>query len=54
MSTRVTRRATIAGGGALLLAFSLSGARAQTETGKDGPTKRGLLGSLDDTPRLDA
>ncbi len=55
MSPKLTRRAALAGGGALVLAFSLRPARAQTETGKGGvPPKRGLPGSLDDTPRLDA
>jgi CO/xanthine dehydrogenase Mo-binding subunit len=55
VSALISRRAVLAGGGALLLAFSLSGARAQTETGKGGGlAKRGLPGSLDDTPRLDA
>ncbi len=54
MSFNFTRR-TIVAGGALLFAFSLSGVRAQTETGKGGvPSKRGLPGSLEDTPRLDA
>ncbi|MGE7414433.1 molybdopterin cofactor-binding domain-containing protein [Methylobacterium tarhaniae] len=51
----LSRRAVLAGTGALVLAFSLAPARAQTETGKgEGPRKRGLPGSLDDTPRLDA
>lgn len=51
----LSRRAVLAGTGALILAFSLGSARAQTETGKgEGPRKRGLPGSLDDTPRLDA
>lgn len=56
MMPPLSRRAALTGGGALVLAFSLSaGARAQTETGKGGaPTKHGLPGSLDDTPRLDA
>lgn len=55
MSAVITRRAALAGGGALLVAFTLCGARAQTETSKgQGPAKRGLPGSLDDTPRLDA
>lgn len=55
MRASVSRRAAFIGGGALMLAFSLSAARAQTETGKGGgPSKRGLPGSLDDTPRLDA
>ena len=54
MNAIVTRRAALAGGGALLVTFSLSGARAQTETGKGGRSKRGLAGSLDDTPRLDS
>ena len=43
------------GGGALVFAFSLRPVHAQTETGKGAaPPKRGLPGSLDDTPRLDA
>lgn len=55
MSAVLSRRAALGGGGALVLACSLSPARAQTETGKGGtPPKRGLPGSLDDTPRLDA
>lgn len=55
MSMVISRRLVLAGAGSLLLAFSLSPARAQTETGKGGgPAKRGLPGSLDDTPRLDA
>lgn len=55
MSAIISRRAVLAGAGALTLAFGLSRARAQTETGKGGgPAKRGLPGSLDDTPRLDA
>jgi nicotinate dehydrogenase subunit B len=44
----------LAGSGALLVTFSLSGAHAQTETGKSGRSKRGLPGSLDNTPRLDS
>lgn len=56
MSPAVSRRAALAGAGSLLLAFSMSPpARGQTETGKgDKPSKRGLPGSLDDTPRLRA
>lgn len=55
MNAPVSRRQVLAGTGALILAFSLTGARAQTETGKGGtPSRRGLPGSLDDTPRLNA
>lgn len=55
MSAPLSRRHVLAGTGALVLAFSLRGAWAQTETGKGGmPSRRGLPGSLDDTPRLDA
>lgn len=52
---RVTRRGALAGAGALVIAFRLSRASAQTETGTGGgPSKLGLPGSLDDTPDLDA
>ena len=55
MSAILSRRAALAGAGGLLFAFSMTPARGQTETGKGGgPSKRGLPGSLDDTPRLDA
>lgn len=56
MTPTVTRRSVLGGAGALVLAFSIMRpALAQTETGKGGkPSKRGLPGSLDDTPRLDA
>jgi len=55
MNAMLSRRAVLVGAGALTLAFSWSAAQAQTETGKgEGPVKRGLPGSLDDTPRLDA
>jgi CO/xanthine dehydrogenase Mo-binding subunit len=54
MSAALGRRA-ILGGGSLVLAFGLPRARAQTETGKgESPSRRGLPGSLDDTPRLDS
>ncbi len=47
--------AVLTGAGALMVAFRLSGARAQTETGTGGsPSKRGLPGSLEDTPKIDA
>jgi nicotinate dehydrogenase subunit B len=55
MNAALSRRAIMAGGGALVVAFRLSTVRAQTETGKGGgPSKLGLPGSLDDTPRIDA
>jgi CO/xanthine dehydrogenase Mo-binding subunit len=55
MTHAVSRRVVLAGSGALIVAFRLSGAYAQTETGTGGePSKRGLPGSLDDTPRVDA
>lgn len=51
----LSRRAVLRGTGALILAFSLSGrAFAQTETGASATPLRGLPGSLDATPRLDA
>ncbi len=55
MTDAVSRRGVLAGTGALVVAFRLSGAHAQTETGTGGsPPKRGLPGSLDDTPQIDA
>lgn len=55
MTHAVSRRGVLAGAGALIIAFRLSGAHAQTETGTGGkPSKHGLPGSLDDTPRIDA
>lgn len=55
MTISVSRRAVLAGTGALIVAFQMHGVLAQTETGKgDGPSKRGLPGSLDDTPRIDS
>jgi len=55
MTHAVSRRSVLAGAGALIIAFRLSGAHAQTETGTGGkPSKHGLPGSLDDTPRIDA
>lgn len=55
MTGVVSRRGVLAGAGALLVGFRLSGARAQTETGTGGsPSKHGLPGSLDDTPNIDA
>ncbi|WJR79813.1 molybdopterin cofactor-binding domain-containing protein [Bradyrhizobium sp. NP1] len=55
MTISISRRAVLAGTGALIVAFQMHGASAQTETGKgDGPSKRGLPGSLDDTPRIDS
>src|SRR5260370_19792025 len=55
MTQTVSRRSVLAGAGALMVAFRLSGARAQTETGTGGgPSKHGLPGSLDDTSKLDA
>jgi nicotinate dehydrogenase subunit B len=55
MNAVLSRRAMLAGTGALVVAFRLSPVHAQTETGKGGgPSKRGLPGSLDDTPRIDA
>ncbi|MFG1249473.1 xanthine dehydrogenase family protein molybdopterin-binding subunit [Xanthobacter flavus] len=51
----LSRRAVLRGTGALILAFSLSSrAFAQTETGASATPLRGLPGSLDATPRLDA
>ncbi|MFG1213134.1 molybdopterin cofactor-binding domain-containing protein [Xanthobacter flavus] len=51
----LSRRAVLRGTGALILAFSLSGrAFALTETGASATPLRGLPGSLDATPRLDA
>ncbi|WP_128927613.1 xanthine dehydrogenase family protein molybdopterin-binding subunit [Bradyrhizobium guangxiense] len=55
MTHAVSRRGVLAGAGAPIIAFRLSGAHAQTETGTGGkPSKHGLPGSLDDTPRIDA
>ena len=55
MTQALSRRSVLAGAGALIVAFPLSGARAQTETGTGGgPSKHGLPGSLDGTPRIDA
>jgi CO/xanthine dehydrogenase Mo-binding subunit len=55
MTHAVSRRSVLAGAGALIVAFRLSGTRAQTETGTGGrPSKHGLPGSLDDTPNIDA
>ena len=55
MTQALSRRAVLRGTGALILAFSLSGrAFAQTETGASATPLRGLPGSLDATPRLDA
>ncbi|WP_051329280.1 xanthine dehydrogenase family protein molybdopterin-binding subunit [Geminicoccus roseus] len=55
MSVRLSRRPVLAGLGGLVLGFRLGPALAQTETGKGGGLPvRGLPGSLDDTPRLDA
>lgn len=55
MTQALSRRAVLRGAGALILAFSLSGrAFAQTETGASATPLRGLPGSLDSTPRLDA
>ncbi|NEU95463.1 xanthine dehydrogenase family protein molybdopterin-binding subunit [Bradyrhizobium uaiense] len=55
MMQAVSRRSVLAGAGALIVAFRLSGTHAQTETGTGGsPSKHGLPGSLDDTPRIDA
>jgi nicotinate dehydrogenase subunit B len=50
MSAVLTRRSVLAGGGGLVMAFSLSGARAEN---KDSPSTRPALpGSLEDTPKL--
>ncbi len=54
MSPSVSRRTVLQGAGALVVGFSLSTARAQTETGKGGGARHGLPGSLDDTPLLHA
>jgi len=55
MTHAISRRSVLAGTGALIVAFRLSAAYAQTETGTGGkPSKLGLPGSLDDTPRIDA
>ncbi|WP_426410001.1 molybdopterin cofactor-binding domain-containing protein [Bradyrhizobium ganzhouense] len=55
MTHAVSRRSVLAGAGALIVAFRLSAAHAQTETGTGGgASKHGLPGSLDDTPRIDA
>jgi nicotinate dehydrogenase subunit B len=50
MTAILTRRSVLASGGALVMAFSLSGARAENKD--SGSTK--LPGSLEDTPKLDA
>jgi CO/xanthine dehydrogenase Mo-binding subunit len=52
MSAILTRRSVLAGGGALVLAFSLSSTRAENKD--NSSTKPALPGSLEDTPRLDA
>ncbi|MDH2384463.1 molybdopterin cofactor-binding domain-containing protein [Bradyrhizobium sp. CER78] len=55
MTQTISRRSALAGAGALIVALRLSGTHAQTETGTgSGPSKHGLPGSLDDTPRIDA
>lgn len=55
MKRAVSRRQVLAGAGALIVAFQFTGAYAQTETGTGGgPSKLGLPGSLDDTPKIDA
>src|SRR6266702_306708 len=55
MTQAVSRRGVLAGAGALIVAFGLSRAHAQTETGTGGgPSKHGLPGSLEDTPNIDA
>lgn len=55
MTHAVSRRSVLAGSGALIVAFGLSRADAQTETGTGGgPSKYGLPGSLDDNPRIDS
>ncbi len=56
MSVILSRRAVLSGAGALTLAFSLPGARAQTAAseGDMAAPKRNLPGSLDGTPRLNA
>ncbi|MEH2539271.1 MULTISPECIES: xanthine dehydrogenase family protein molybdopterin-binding subunit [unclassified Bradyrhizobium] len=55
MTRAVSRRSVLGGAGALIVAFRLSGAYGQTETGTgSGPSKHGLPGSLDDTPNIDA
>lgn len=52
---QVSRRDVLAGAGALIVAFRLTKADAQTETGTGGgASKHGLPGSLDDTPEIDA
>ena len=55
MTHAISRRDVLRGTGALVLAFSLSRrAFALTETGASETPLRGLPGSLDSTPRLDA
>jgi nicotinate dehydrogenase subunit B len=55
MTVAISRRALLAGGGALIVAFRIAPLTAQTERGiHDGPSKHGLPGSLDDTPMLDS
>ncbi|MET2828540.1 xanthine dehydrogenase family protein molybdopterin-binding subunit [Mesorhizobium shangrilense] len=56
MSIMLSRRAVLLGTGALTLAFSLPGARAQTAAseGDMAAPERKLPGSLDGTPRLNA
>jgi nicotinate dehydrogenase subunit B len=55
MTVSLSRRALLAGGGALIVAFRMSPILAQTERGiHDGPSKLGLPGSLDDTPMIDS
>jgi nicotinate dehydrogenase subunit B len=55
MTGSISRRALLAGGGALIVAFRMSSLAAQTERGiHDGPSKLGLPGSLDDTPMIDS
>ncbi|MEH2488507.1 xanthine dehydrogenase family protein molybdopterin-binding subunit [Bradyrhizobium sp. AZCC 2230] len=55
MTHALSRRSVLSGAGALMVAFRLSGACAQTETGTGGsPSKRGLPGSLEDTPKIDS
>ena len=55
MSAGLTRRAALAGAGALVLSFSLSRARGLAETAKSSVLpKPSLPGSLAGAPRLDA
>jgi nicotinate dehydrogenase subunit B len=55
MTVAISRRAILAGSGALIVAFRMSPAPAQTERGiHDGPSRLGLPGSLDDTPMIDS